>query len=96
MAPAQCVLERLPQALARLVSDRPLHRDIGDRASIVSPDQQEDRQPPAPSPVNASRLPSRTTRASLGASAVRYSFTVTDFHRLPLAGLPANPSTHVP
>ena len=26
---------------------------------------------PAPSPVNASRLPSRTTRASLGASAVR-------------------------
>jgi hypothetical protein len=34
---------------------------------------------PAPSPVNASRLPSRTTRASLGASAVRYSFTVTDF-----------------
>src|SRR4249920_1341703 len=37
---------------------------------------------PAPSPVNASRLPSRTTRASLGASAVRYSFTVTDFHRL--------------
>ena len=34
------------------------------------------------------------TRASLGASAVRYSFTVTDFHRLPLAGLPAHPSTH--
>ena len=28
-----CVLERLPQALARLVSDRHLHRDIGDRAS---------------------------------------------------------------
>ena len=27
------------------------------------------------------------TRASLGAGAVRYSFTVTDFHRLPLAGL---------
>ena len=49
---------------------------------------------PAPSPVNASRLPSRTTRASLGASAVRYSFTVTDFHRLPFAGLPAHPSTH--
>ena len=49
---------------------------------------------PAPSPVNASRLPSRTIRASLGASAVRYSFTVTDFHRLPLAGLPAHPSTH--
>ena len=48
---------------------------------------------PAPSPVNASRLPSRTTRASLGASAVRYSFTVTDFHRLPFAGLPAHPST---
>jgi hypothetical protein len=48
---------------------------------------------PAPSPVNASRLSSRTTRASLGASAVRYSFTVTDFHRLPLAGLPAHPST---
>jgi hypothetical protein len=31
-------------------------------------------------------------RASLGAGAVRYSFTVTDFHRLPLAGLPAHPS----
>ena len=48
---------------------------------------------PAPSPVNASRLPSRTIRASLGAGAVRYSFTVTDFHRLPFAGLPAHPST---
>jgi hypothetical protein len=33
------------------------------------------------------------THASLGASAVRYSFTVTDFHRLPFAGLPAHPST---
>ena len=43
--------------------------------------------------MNASRLPSRTARASLGAGAVRYSFTVTDFHRLPLAGLPAHPST---
>ncbi|HTF67335.1 MAG TPA: hypothetical protein VK638_32115, partial [Edaphobacter sp.] len=43
--------------------------------------------------MNASRLPSRTTRASLGAGAVRYSFTVTDFHRLPFAGLPAHPST---
>jgi len=43
--------------------------------------------------VNASRLPSRASRASLGASAVRYSFTVTDFHRLPFAGLPAHPST---
>ena len=32
-------------------------------------------------------------RASLGASAVRYSFTVTDFHRLPFADLPAHPST---
>ena len=48
---------------------------------------------PAPSPVNASRLPLRAARASLGAGAVRYSFTVTDFHRLPLAGLPAHPST---
>src|SRR5271157_4329734 len=48
---------------------------------------------PAPSPVNASRLTSQTNRASLGASAVRYSFTVTDFHRLPFAGLPAHPST---
>jgi hypothetical protein len=47
---------------------------------------------PAPSPVNASRLPSRTARAALGA--VRYTFTVTDFHRLPFAGLPAHPSTH--
>ena len=33
------------------------------------------------------------TRASLGAGAVRYSFTATDFHRLPFAGLPAHPST---
>jgi hypothetical protein len=49
---------------------------------------------PAPSPVNASRLPSRAARASLGAGAVRYAFTVTDFHRLPLAGLPAHPSRH--
>jgi hypothetical protein len=48
---------------------------------------------PTPSPVNASRLPSRTARASLGASAVRYSFTVTDVHRLPFAGLPAHPYT---
>jgi hypothetical protein len=35
-------------------------------------------------------------RASLGAGAVRYSFTVTDFHRLPFAGLPAHPSTLYP
>ena len=48
---------------------------------------------PAPSPVNASRLPSRTTRASHGAGTVRYTFTVTDFHHLPFAGLPAHPST---
>ena len=32
-------------------------------------------------------------RASLGAGVVRYAFTVTDFHRLPSAGLPAHPST---
>jgi hypothetical protein len=51
---------------------------------------------PAPSPVNASRLPSRTTRASLAAGTVRCSFTVTDFHRLPFAGLPAHLSTHDP
>jgi hypothetical protein len=49
-----------------------------------------------PSPVNASRPPSRTARASLGAGTVRYTFTVTDFHRLPAAGLPALPSTHDP
>jgi hypothetical protein len=49
------------------------------------------REPP--SPVSASRLSSRAARASLGAGAVRYSFTVTDFHRLPLAGLSAHPST---
>jgi hypothetical protein len=48
---------------------------------------------PALSPVNASRLPLRTSRASLGAGVVRYPFTVTDFHRLPSAGLPAHPST---
>ena len=51
---------------------------------------------PAHSPVNASRLPSRATRASLGAGAVRYTFTVADFHCLPPAGLPAHPSTHDP
>ena len=44
----------------------------------------------------ASRLPSRATRASLGAGVVRDPFTVTDFHRLPSAGLPAHPSTHDP
>jgi hypothetical protein len=33
------------------------------------------------------------TRASLGAGVARYAFTVTDFHRLPPAGLPAHPST---
>src|SRR5271166_6553464 len=49
---------------------------------------------PAPSPVNASRLTSRAARASLGAGAVRYAFTVTDFHRPPLAGLPAHPPIH--
>jgi hypothetical protein len=38
-------------------------------------------------------VPSRTTRASLGAGTVRYTFTVTGFHRLPLAGLPAHPSS---
>src|ERR1700690_60151 len=38
-------------------------------------------------------LPSRTSRASLGAGTVRYTFTVTDFHRLPFAGLPAHPFT---
>ena len=39
--------------------------------------------------------PSRAARASLRAGAVRYAFTVTDFHRLPLAGLPrAHPSRH--
>jgi hypothetical protein len=48
---------------------------------------------PAPSPVNASRLPSRTARASLGAGAVRYSFTVTDFHHPPLARSPAHSPT---
>jgi len=31
-------------------------------------------------------------RASLGAGVARYAFTVTDFHRLLSAGLPAHPS----
>ena len=44
-------------------------------------------------PCERFTLPSRTTRASLGAGTGRYSFTVTDFHRLPFAGLPAHPST---
>jgi len=35
----------------------------------------------------------RTTRASLGAGAVRYTFTVADLHGLPPAGLPAHPSS---
>ena len=30
---------------------------------------------------------------SITPSADRYTFTVTDFHRLPFAGLPAHPST---
>jgi hypothetical protein len=34
-----------------------------------------------------------SNRASLGAGVARYAFTVTDFHRLPSAGLPAHPST---
>lgn len=37
---------------------------------------------PAYSPVNASRLPSWTARASLGAGVGRYAFTVTNLHRL--------------
>jgi hypothetical protein len=35
------------------------------------------------------------TRASLGASAVRYSFTVTDFHRLPFCRSPGAPVHHI-
>ena len=62
--------------------------------NISTPNSSYAAQYLASSPVNASRLPSRTTRASLGASAVRCSFAVTDFYRLPLAGLPAHPSTH--
>ena len=46
----------------------------------------------APSPVNA-HAALADTRASLGAGAVRYSFTATDFHRLPFAGLPAHTSS---
>jgi hypothetical protein len=64
--------------------------------NISTPNSSYAAQYLASSPVNASRLPSRTTRASLGASAVRCSFAVTDFYRLPLAGLPAHPSTHDP
>jgi hypothetical protein len=37
-----------------------------------------------------------SNRASLGAGVARYAFTVTDFHRLPSAGLPAHPSTSSP
>src|SRR5579862_254355 len=46
-----------------------------------------------PDPRRRRHWQARTTRASLGAGAVRYSFTVTDIHRLPFAGLPAHPST---
>jgi hypothetical protein len=64
-----------------------------DRHPGIRPVSRLDTQPVV-SPVNASRLPSRAEpRASLGAGAVRYSFTVTDFHRLPFAGLLAHPST---
>ena len=40
--------------------------------------------------------PTLANSPSLGAGTVRYTFTVTDFHRLPVAGLPALPSTHDP
>src|SRR5271155_894668 len=42
--PRSSVLERLSQAIARLVSHRPLRRDIIDRTGLVPPDQQENRQ----------------------------------------------------
>ena len=44
---------------------------------------------PARSPADASPPPSRGD-ARLGASVVRYAFTVEDFHLLLLAGLPAH------
>ena len=48
---------------------------------------------PTRTPVNASRQASRPAVHELGASVVRYAFTVEDFHLLPPAGLPAHPST---
>ena len=45
---------------------------------------------PMRSPVNASPLTSRPDAHDSGASVGRYSFTVTDLHRLLLAGLPAH------
>ena len=44
MAAAPRVLEGLPQAFARLVPHRALHRHVVDRAGLISSDQQEDRQ----------------------------------------------------
>src|SRR6185437_1148194 len=43
--PRTAVLERLPQAFARVLPDRPLHRDISDRTGVIPADQQENRQP---------------------------------------------------
>ena len=83
---AACVLQYRHQPCCLLWDGKHQHPELVLRRSI----------PRLSSPVNASRLPSRTTRASLGASAVRCSFAVTDFYRLPLAGLPAHPSTHDP
>ena len=45
---------------------------------------------PTRTPVNASRQASRPAVHELGASVVRYAFTVEDFHLLPPAGLPAH------
>jgi hypothetical protein len=81
-AGSACVLRHLPCCL--LWDGKHQHPELILRRSIPR------LRPP---PVNASRPPSRASRASLGAGAVRYSFTVTDFHRLPFAGLPAHPST---
>ena len=45
---------------------------------------------PMRSPADASPPPLRTTDARLRADVDRYSFIVSDFHRLLLAGLPAH------
>ena len=46
---------------------------------------------PMRSPVNASPTSSRMQTHELGASVVRYTFTVRDLHSLLLAGLPGAP-----
>jgi hypothetical protein len=86
-------LRRRGASMCLAISTRAVLPSVGRKTSASRTCLTPLNTSPALSPVNASRLPSRATRTSLGAGAVRYTFTVADFHRLPPAGLPAHPST---